>query len=125
MDWEKYDKIAFVSKSVGTVAAGFLTRRLAETGGCVQIVNLFLTPIEPTFKYLTEAKTAQKWVRPRSSFPAQRISGWSRNCWQIFAGSMESSITLMQEEIIRSKQGMCCGDVEIAKEIVGFYEKLL
>lgn len=80
VDWEKYDKIAFVSKSVGTVAAGFLTRRLAETGGCVQIVNLFLTPIEPTLKYLTEAKTAQKWVRPRSSFPAQRISGWSRDC---------------------------------------------
>ena len=26
VDWEKYDKIAFVSKSVGTVAAGFLTR---------------------------------------------------------------------------------------------------
>ena len=60
VDWEKYDKIAFVSKSVGTVAAGFLTRRLAETGGCVQIVNLFLTPIEPTFKYLTEAKNGTK-----------------------------------------------------------------
>ena len=60
VDWEKYDKIAFVSKSVGTVAAGFLTRRLAETGGCVQIVNLFLTPIEPTLKYLTEAKNGTK-----------------------------------------------------------------
>ena len=60
VDWEKYDKIAFVSKSVGTVATGFLTRRLAETGGCVQIVNLFLTPIEPTFKYLTEAKNGTK-----------------------------------------------------------------
>ncbi|MFR6590492.1 MAG: hypothetical protein ACLURV_10650 [Gallintestinimicrobium sp.] len=31
-----------------------------------------------------------------------------------FAGSMESSITLMQEEIIRSKQGML-RDVEIAR----------
>lgn len=68
VDWEKYDKIAFVSKSVGTVAAGFLTRRLAETGGCVQIVNLFLTPIEPTFKYLTEAKNGTKGFVPDRLF---------------------------------------------------------
>ena len=106
VDWEKYDKIAFVSKSVGTVAAGFLTRRLAETGGCVQIVNLFLTPIEPTLKYLTEAKNGTKMGSSQIVFSGTAI----------FAGSMESSITLIQEEIIRSKQGMCCGMWRLQKK---------
>ena len=125
VDWEKYDKIAFVSKSVVTVAAGFLTRRLAETGGCVQIVNLFLTPIEPTFKYLTEAKNGTKWVRPRSSFPAQRISGWSRNCWQIFCRKHGIEHHAYAGGNHSIETGHVLRDVEIAKEIVGFYEKLL
>lgn len=125
VDWEKYDKIAFVSKSVGTVAAGFLTRRLAETGGCVQIVNLFLTPIEPTFKYLTEAKngtkmgssqivfsgTADQWMEPELLADFCRKHGIEHHAYTGGNHSIETGHVLR--------------DVEIAKEIVGFYEKLL
>ncbi|RHP03435.1 hypothetical protein DWZ97_04375 [Firmicutes bacterium AF36-19BH] len=125
VDWEKYDKIAFVSKSVGTVAAGFLTRRLAETGGCVQIVNLFLTPIEPTLKYLTEAKngtkmgssqivfsgTADQWMEPELLADFCRKHGIEHHAYSGGNHSIETGHVLR--------------DVEIAKEIVGFYEKLL
>lgn len=152
VDWEKYDKIAFVSKSVGTVAAGFLTRTLseaaeqeplsgadnyetlAESGGCglplkkgrcAQIVNLFLTPIEPTLKYLTEAKndtkmgssqivfsgTADQWMEPKLLSDFCRKHGIEHHA---YAGGNHSIET-----------GHVLRDVEIAKEIVGFYEKLL
>lgn len=116
VDWEKYDKIAFVSKSVGTVAAGFLTRRLTETGGCVQIVNLFLTPIEPTLKYLTEAKngtkmgssqivfsgTADQWMEPELLADFCRKHGIEHHA---YAGGNH-----------RSKQGMCCGMWRLQKK---------
>ena len=106
-------------------AAGFLTRRLAETGGCVQIVNLFLTPIEPTLKYLTEAKngtkmgssqivfsgTADQWMEPELLADFCRKHGIEHHA---YAGGNHSIET-----------GHVLRDVEIAKEIVGFYEKLL
>ena len=125
VDWETYDKIAFVSKSVGTVAAGFLTRRLAETGRCVQIVNLFLTPIEPTLKYLTEAKngtkmgssqivfsgTADQWMEPELLADFCRKHGIEHHAYTGGNHSIETGHVLR--------------DVEIAKEIVGFYERLL
>lgn len=96
VDWEKYDKIAFVSKSVGTVAAGFLTRRLAETGGCVQIVF---------------SGTADQWMEPELLADFCRKHGIEHHA---YAGGNHSIET-----------GHVLRDVEIAKEIVGFYEKLL
>ena len=107
------------------MAAGFLTRRLAETGRCVQIVNLFLTPIEPTLKYLTEAKngtkmgssqivfsgTADQWMEPELLADFCRKHGIEHHA---YAGGNHSIET-----------GHVLRDVEIAKEIVGFYEKLL
>ena len=107
------------------MAAGFLTRRLAETGRCVQIVNLFLTPIEPTLKYLTEAKngtkmgssqivfsgTADQWMEPELLADFCRKHGIEHHAYSGGNHSIETGHVLR--------------DVEIAKEIVGFYEKLL
>lgn len=165
VDWQQYEKIAFVSKSVGTVAAGYLTFRLNEsddwaqlvesvdgerlaksadheplsesvdcglalkTGGCAQIVNLFLTPIEPTLQYLTGEKTddktgfsagaseivfsgtADQWMEPELLADFCRKHGIEHHA---YAGGNHSIET-----------GHVLRDVEIAKEIVEFYEKLL
>ena len=127
VDWEKYDKIAFVSKSVGTVAAGFLTRRLAETGRCVQIVNLFLTPIEPTLKYLTEAKngtkmgssqivfsgTADQWMEPELLADFCRKHGIEHHAYAGGNHSIETGHVLRDVDSMSS----CCKPTLRAKDV--------
>ena len=83
------------------------------------------SPIEPTLKYLTEAKngtkmgssqivfsgTADQWMEPELLADFCRKHGIEHHA---YAGGNHSIET-----------GYVLRDVEIAKEIVGFYEKLL
>lgn len=47
----KYDDIVFVSKSLGTVVAGWVEEEL-----CIKVRHIFLTPIEETLPYIKYGK---------------------------------------------------------------------
>ena len=48
IDLSKYDKIIFISKSVGTVLAGRITKELPQE----KVFNVFITPIDQTLEYI-------------------------------------------------------------------------
>ena len=49
---EKAQEIVFVSKSIGTVIAGWISARLEEENSGIRIKNVFLSPLKGTFPYL-------------------------------------------------------------------------
>lgn len=50
-DFSKYDDIVFVSKSLGTVVAGWIDENL-----CIEARHIYLTPIKETLPYINKAK---------------------------------------------------------------------
>lgn len=48
VDYSKYSKIVFISKSIGTVLAGEITKELPQD----KVFNIFLTPIDETLPYI-------------------------------------------------------------------------
>lgn len=50
-DLAKYDDIVFVSKSLGTVVAGWIEEEL-----CVEVRHIYLTPIKETLHYISHEK---------------------------------------------------------------------
>ena len=48
IDFSKYSKIVFISKSIGTVLAGELTKELPQE----KVFNVYITPIDETLPYL-------------------------------------------------------------------------
>jgi len=51
MDFSKYNEVLFVSKSIGTIIAGWLTDKLD-----VNIRHLYLTPLSGTLQYIKNGK---------------------------------------------------------------------
>ncbi len=49
VDFSRYDDIIFVSKSIGTVIAGWLAEELG-----IKVRHIFLTPLEGTLPYIKE-----------------------------------------------------------------------
>lgn len=52
IDFNLYDEVVFLSKSVGTVEAGFLAEKLG-----IDIVQIYLTPVPDAFPYIKEKDT--------------------------------------------------------------------
>jgi len=50
-DLSKYDDIVFVSKSLGTVVAGWIEEKL-----CIEARHIYLTPIKETLPYIQNGK---------------------------------------------------------------------
>ncbi|WAG63429.1 hypothetical protein LL037_13090 [Clostridium estertheticum] len=50
-DLSKYDDIVFVSKSFGTVIAGWIEEKL-----CIEVRHIYLTPIKETLPYIQNEK---------------------------------------------------------------------
>lgn len=50
-DLSKYDDIVFVSKSLGTVVAGWVEEKL-----CIKARHIYLTPIKETLPYIQHEK---------------------------------------------------------------------
>jgi len=50
-DFSEYEDIVFVSKSLGTVVAGWVEERL-----CIKVTHIFLTPIKETLPYIRNGK---------------------------------------------------------------------
>lgn len=48
IDFKKYDKIIFISKSVGTILAGRKTKELPQD----KVFNIFITPLEQTLEFI-------------------------------------------------------------------------
>ena len=48
INFSEYGKIIFISKSVGTVIAGQMTRKLPQD----KVFNVFITPIDQTLEYI-------------------------------------------------------------------------
>ncbi|QAA32630.1 hypothetical protein [Clostridium manihotivorum] len=51
LDLSKYDDIVFVSKSLGTVVAGWVEEKL-----CIKVRHIYLTPVEETLPYIQHEK---------------------------------------------------------------------
>ena len=51
MEYERYEEVLFLSKSVGTVIAAAYAKELREKGICKKLRHIFYTPLEYTFKY--------------------------------------------------------------------------
>lgn len=51
IDLSKYDDIVFVSKSLGTVIAGWIEEKL-----CIEVRHIYLTPIKDTLPYIKNGK---------------------------------------------------------------------
>lgn len=51
LDLSKYDDIVFVSKSLGTVVAGWVEEKL-----CIKARHIYLTPIKETLPYIQHGK---------------------------------------------------------------------
>lgn len=50
-DLSKYDDIVFISKSLGTVVAGWIEEKL-----CIKVRHIYLTPIKETLSYIQHEK---------------------------------------------------------------------
>jgi phosphoglycolate phosphatase len=77
VDYEAYDEVLFVSKSVGTVIAASYAKKLREngimygTGEKAKLRHIFYTPLEYTFRYEPENAvgflgTADPWCVPEN-----------------------------------------------------------
>lgn len=51
IDLSNYDDIVFVSKSLGTVVAGWIDEKL-----CINVRHIFLTPVDRTLPYITKER---------------------------------------------------------------------
>lgn len=47
IDLARYDDIVFVSKSIGTVIAGWIEEKL-----CIEVRQIYLTPVKETLPYI-------------------------------------------------------------------------
>ncbi|WP_029066856.1 hypothetical protein [Lachnobacterium bovis] len=57
VNWDEYEKVIFISKSIGTVGASSFFKYLSDQKIIkkdLKISNIFLTPLEETFKYVIE-----------------------------------------------------------------------
>ncbi|WP_027421590.1 hypothetical protein [Lachnobacterium bovis] len=57
VNWDEYEKVIFISKSIGTVGASSFFKYLSDKKIIkkdLKISNIFLTPLEETFKYVIE-----------------------------------------------------------------------
>lgn len=57
INWNEYEKVVFVSKSIGTVGAAYIFKYLHDEkfiNSNLKISNIFLTPLVETFNYVTE-----------------------------------------------------------------------
>lgn len=57
INWNEYEKVVFVSKSIGTVGAAYIFRYMQDKkiiNSNLKISNIFLTPLVETFNYVTE-----------------------------------------------------------------------
>lgn len=52
IDFSVYDKVVFLSKSVGTIEAGFLAERLG-----IDVAHIYLTPVPDALSYIKERDT--------------------------------------------------------------------
>jgi len=52
IDFSVYDKVVFLSKSVGTIEAGFLAEKLG-----IDVVQIYLTPVPDALSYIKEKDT--------------------------------------------------------------------
>ncbi len=48
INWKDCDDIVFISKSIGTVAAGYAEEQLR-----IECTQIYMTPLEPTLRYIT------------------------------------------------------------------------
>ncbi|WP_160675309.1 hypothetical protein [Clostridium sp. C8-1-8] len=51
LDLSNYDDIVFVSKSLGTVVAGWIEEKL-----CIKVRHIYLTPVKETLPYIRQEK---------------------------------------------------------------------
>ena len=57
INWNEYEKVVFVSKSIGTVGAAYIFKYMQDKkiiNSNLKISNIFLTPLVETFNYVTE-----------------------------------------------------------------------
>lgn len=52
IDFSVYGEVVFLSKSVGTIEAGFLAEKLG-----IDVVQIYLTPVPDAFQYIKEVDT--------------------------------------------------------------------
>lgn len=66
--WKDYEKIVFVSKSIGTVLAGY-----TEQKNHLHVHQIYLTPLEETFPYMKKENTMVIAGTRDPYLPAERL----------------------------------------------------
>ena len=102
IDFEDYDDILFVGKSIGTIVAAKLASKSSVRD---RIRFIFYTPLEETFSFpIQRLKRLSLFrCRTRSFLPARQIHGWKPGAFLRFARNRVSSALLSRTRIIRWK----------------------
>ena len=79
--WEEYSEIVFISKSIGTVLAGYTQQKYR-----LSVRQVYLTPLRETFPYMEKDKTLVIAGTCDPYLPAQELKDFSEKkgipiCW--------------------------------------------